>query len=255
MCSWRVEGVWLLCEGGWYECEEMEERGEHRRDSRSNIPEPIKGSLTCEGTSPSFPPRPLMRGLFSRASALSLPRRATLLVPALTMALSAANAQPNVGGKLVRGNEDIMAQKAHGTTQTPVQTNLRWDVQRDTADKICSFNRHYAEYSGYFRNVPQFLDECKKGQEIVYYDSVTGKPLFVAPRGRTMEQFVAESASHGWPSFRDEEVVWENMRVLKDGEAVSVDGTHLGHNLPDFKGNRYCINLVSVAGNPVQSSS
>jgi hypothetical protein len=34
---------------------------------------------------------------------------------------------------------------------------------------------------------------------------------------------------------------------------VSLDGTHLGHNLPDEKGNRYCINLVSVAGNPVLS--
>ena len=34
-------------------------------------------------------------------------------------------------------------------------------------------------------------------------------------------------------------------------EVVSVDGTHLGHNLPDSKGNRYCINLVSVAGSPV----
>jgi peptide methionine sulfoxide reductase MsrB len=28
-------------------------------------------------------------------------------------------------------------------------------------------------------------------------------------------------------------------------------GTHLGHNLPDKSGSRYCINLVSVAGNPV----
>ena len=34
------------------------------------------------------------------------------------------------------------------------------------------------------------------------------------------------------------------------GETVSVDGTHLGHNLPDDAGNRYCINLVSVAGRP-----
>ncbi len=32
---------------------------------------------------------------------------------------------------------------------------------------------------------------------------------------------------------------------------VSLEGTHLGHNLPDSKGNRYCINLVSVAGNPI----
>ena len=74
---------------------------------------------------------------------------------------------------------------------------------------------------------------------MTYYDSVTGKPLFVAPRGRTMDSFLKESRAHGWPSFRDDEVVWENMRCLKNGETVSVDGTHLGHNIPDRKGNRY----------------
>jgi len=105
--------------------------------------------------------------------------------------------------------------------------------------------------------------------------SVTGKPLFVAPIGRTAEDFIAESEVHGWPSFRDQEVVWDNVRVLKGiGETVSLDGTvsslpflrlckllfslpvyidfsllslnastpsslqHLGHNLPDKKGNR-----------------
>ena len=55
------------------------------------------------------------------------------------------------------------------------------------------------------------------------------------------------------------QVMWENVRVIPEGprgqgEAVSVDGTHLGHNLPDHKGNRYCINLVSVAGHPPQES-
>ena len=82
---------------------------------------------------------------------------------------------------------------------------------------------------------------------------MSGKPLFIAPRGRTVQELISESRSHGWPSFRDEEVVWENMRCLPNGESVSVDGTHLGHNLPSSDGrNRYCINLVSVAGNPVQ---
>jgi len=78
--------------------------------------------------------------------------------------------------------------------------------------------------------------------------------LFVAPRGRPMAAFLAESRAHGWPSFRDKEVVWENARIIGDesreGECVSVDGTHLGHNLPDAAGNRYCINLVSIAGRP-----
>ena len=94
-------------------------------------------------------------------------------------------------------------------------------------------------------------------KEITFYDSVTGKPLFIAPRGRTFAEFVAESRTHAWPSLRDDEGVWENMRCLSNGEAVSLEGTHLGHNLPDRKGNRYCINLVSVAGveNPADSGS
>ena len=144
-----------------------------------------------------------------------------------------------------------MSQKAHGTSEAPVQKAPRWNVDRDTADRICNFNRHYAEYAGYWKTT-KFLDEVDRDKPTVYYDSVTGKPLFVAPIGRTMQEFLAESNSHGWPSFRDQEVVWENMRVLKaTGEAVSASGTHLGHNLPDNKGNRYCINLVSVAGLPM----
>ena len=55
--------------------------------------------------------------------------------------------------------------------------------------------------------------------------------------------------------FQDNEVVWENVRALRNGETVSLSGTHLGHNLPDRHGNRYCINLVSIAGLPKESSS
>lgn len=85
-------------------------------------------------------------------------------------------------------------------------------------------------------------------QKTVFRDPVTGKPLFIAPINRSWDDFVVESRRHGWPSFRQQEVVWENVRVLGNGETISVDGTHLGHNLPDSKGARYCINLVSVAG-------
>lgn len=53
--------------------------------------------------------------------------------------------------------------------------------------------------------------------------------MFVAPINRSVDEFIEESKYHGWPSFRDQEVVWENVRVLKSsGETVSVDGTHLG---------------------------
>jgi len=113
-------------------------------------------------------------------------------------------------------------------------------------------SRHYAEYAGYWTST-DFLKSIKESgstDPIDFYDSVTGVKLFTAPVGRSMEAFLKESQKHGWPSFRDEEVNWDHVRVLKDGECVSTTGTHLGHNLPDGTGNRYCINLVSVAGQP-----
>ena len=115
--------------------------------------------------------------------------------------------------------------------------------------------RHYAEHSGYFLRT-KFTSEASKeleaaeAKEVTFYDSNTGKALFHAPVNRTWEEFILESKNHGWPSFRDDETNWENVRCLRNSETVSVDGTHLGHNLPDKKGNRYCINLVSVAGRP-----
>ena len=50
----------------------------------------------------------------------------------------------------VMGGEDIMKQKEHGTTEKPVQEELRWNVDRQTADRIVSFNRHWAERAGYW---------------------------------------------------------------------------------------------------------
>lgn len=56
--------------------------------------------------------------------------------------------------------------------------------------------------------------QVDKSGEITFYDSVTGKPLFIAPRGRTFEDFKKESLSHGWPSFRDEEVSMFTLNIL-----------------------------------------
>jgi len=131
---------------------------------------------------------------------------------------------------------------------------LRWSADWKTADRICCFNRHYAEYAGYWQSTTFGKEQSAASGEITFYDSITGKPLFIAPRGRSFDDFVHESTSHGWPSFRDEELVAENVRVLPNGETVSIDGTHLGHNLPDWR-NRYCINLVSVAGMPPASDT
>jgi hypothetical protein len=153
----------------------------------------------------------------------------------------------------VLAEEEVMSQKAHGTSEKPVVKDLRWKCDFETADRICNFNRHYAEFAGYWQTT-DFLKDVRENyaddKPIDFYDSVTGKLLFTAPKGRTMEEFLLESQSHGWPSFRDEETNWEYVRCLENGECVSTTGTHLGHNLPDSKGNRYCINLVSVAAPP-----
>ena len=104
----------------------------------------------------------------------------------------------DVGGMSKIGKEDIMSPKAHGTTPNPVQAKLRWNTDRGTADRICSFNRHYAESPGYYETT-SYLKEVSRESETVYYDSVTGKPLFVAPRGRSMDDFLKESQAHGRP--------------------------------------------------------
>uniref|UniRef100_A0A7S4ANY9 Uncharacterized protein n=1 Tax=Pseudo-nitzschia australis TaxID=44445 RepID=A0A7S4ANY9_9STRA len=140
------------------------------------------------------------------------------------------------------------------------QQNLRWEVDWDTADRINNFNRHYAEFAGYWEST-SFLSEFKENienesGEVTFYDSGwKGSPLFTAPRDRSWKDFIAESKKHGWPSFRDSEVDWDYARVLPGGEMVSVDGSHLGHNLPDGTGNRYCINLVSIAGSVSSNAS
>jgi len=143
-----------------------------------------------------------------------------------------------------------MAPKAYGTCPLP-PSDLKFNCDPALAGRIACYNRHYAEHSGYaFGPKITFESELTQSKTgtLLFYDSVSNKPLFEAPQGRSISDFLTESEHHGWPSFRDSEVVWENVRVLEDGETVSVDGTHLGHNLPDRKGNRYCINLVCIAG-------
>jgi hypothetical protein len=79
-----------------------------------------------------------------------------------------------------------------------VQANLRWNCDRDVADRICNFNRHYAEHSGYFEKVKEYMKDTSLYETINYYDSNTGKLLFTAPKNRSMEQYLLESKAHGW---------------------------------------------------------
>jgi hypothetical protein len=111
-----------------------------------------------------------------------------------------------VGGKIKYGDESIMSPKSHGTSEKPVQEDLLYGVSNKLADMITNFNRHFAEMGGYFQST-NFEDTIMAANgPVTFYDSVTGKPLFVAPIGRSAKDFIQESEIHGWPSFRDEEV-------------------------------------------------
>jgi hypothetical protein len=147
---------------------------------------------------------------------------------------------------VVMGEPSLMNKKAHGTCQHAF-SSVRWNVDKAVADHICCYVG-FAEYPNYFLDVPEYMQALRSGKEIQFFDLISQKLLFSAPRGRSMEAFLLESETHGWPAFNNEEVNWENVRVLPGGETVSIDGTHLGHLFVEATGNRFCIDLVCISG-------
>ena len=186
---------------------------------------------------------------------------ASLHLLLLAVAPSAASLADKIGNfdpydTLNRFHPAASAQDAaqRGFCQKPVAKELRFDVAPDweMANTICCHNTKYAEPSGYFNTPRIHLFSRFKSEENshTFYDSVCGIPLFTAPVGRSMAEWQAESMEHGWPSFRPAEVVGKNVVQYPNGEVRSACGTHLGHNLPDRNGPRYCIDLVCVSGYP-----
>ena len=47
------------------------------------------------------------------------------------------------------GSESLMSKKEYGTCVSEVQDPLKYGASRDTANRICCKNRHYAEHFGY----------------------------------------------------------------------------------------------------------
>jgi hypothetical protein len=56
------------------------------------------------------------------------------------------------------------------------------------ADKICSFNRHYAEHGGYWEST-SFMSEVDRNVETTYYDSVTGRDLHLFTSQLNLSRF------------------------------------------------------------------
>eukprot|EP00614_Pseudopedinella_elastica_P024296 CAMPEP_0172630430 /NCGR_PEP_ID=MMETSP1068-20121228/173693_1 /TAXON_ID=35684 /ORGANISM="Pseudopedinella elastica, Strain CCMP716" /LENGTH=189 /DNA_ID=CAMNT_0013441275 /DNA_START=51 /DNA_END=621 /DNA_ORIENTATION=+ len=89
---------------------------------------------------------------------------------------------------------------------------------------VCCDNEALAEPSGWWKQNSKLEKQAESAGDdttIKFFDVSCGKLLYEAPIGRSMDEFVRESIEHGWPSFRKEEVVQENVRVLDGGEVVS----------------------------------
>jgi len=123
------------------------------------------------------------------------------------------------------------------------------------ATAVCcdSYFKPFAEPAFFFQrpDVNLFNVIKKEGAKTtIFYDSVCGLPLFQAPVNRTFEEFQAESIKYHWPSFRKDEIIDDNVKILPTGELVSKCGTHLGSNQPDELGDRFCTDLVCLSGHP-----
>ena len=137
------------------------------------------------------------------------------------------------------------------------QQRLRWGASRQEASNVGCWSAIHGghEAQGYWETtgLPRAAERAgARNATITFYDTATSKPLFVAPRNRTMSDFLSESRSLGWLSFRDSELVLENLRALRHtrGQVVSVDGMRLGVNRPDESASRYAVSLVAIAGHP-----
>eukprot|EP00755_Sulcionema_specki_P024840 Sspe_Gene.82002::Locus_53456_Transcript_1_1_Confidence_1.000_Length_1006::g.82002::m.82002/K07305/msrB; peptide-methionine (R)-S-oxide reductase len=151
----------------------------------------------------------------------------------LLLLVAAGDAEVQEPSCRLQGNVDFGMQE--------IAPRLEW---------VCCGNRHYAEPVGLHMHsrINLFHQIEHLPRPVVFYDATCGIPLFAAPVNRTFEEWKMESIAHGWPSFRNDEVLWGNVIRDPDGEVRSRCGAHLGHDIPDEEGSRHCINLICIAG-------
>ena len=114
--------------------------------------------------------------------------------------------------------------------------------------------RNYAEPNGFYKfpDISLFRKVNSSGVTI-FYDVVCGIPLFQAPIDRSFEEWESETKSHGWPSFRTQEMITGNVYVNKSSTSsieyvYSACGTYLGTNEADEVGDRFCMDLSCISG-------
>jgi len=150
--------------------------------------------------------------------------------------------------------------------KAPVQPDLRYSIStrfatyfpnETMAEAVCCDSRmkSLAETQFLFEapDIALFSKLDTTSGVTTFYDSVCGLPVFRAPVNRTQAEFEADTQEHGWPSFRPAEIVSQNIVTDKStGYVTSTCGTHLGSFLPDAQGDRWCIDLSCISGNPTK---
>ena len=97
------------------------------------------------------------------------------------------------------------------------------------AEAICCDARYddFAEPNSLFSDV-NFFAALTDNKGTTFFDSSCGIPLFFVAASR-YETFKSETAEHGWPSFRDVDIINKNnLKVDSTGHVYSSCGTHLG---------------------------
>ena len=176
--------------------------------------------------------------------------------------IGAGNPESIENGTLTGDSRDTCSGKIQQSLKYNVSNRLAVDYLPDgatpkesLATAVCcdSYFKPFAEPAFFFQrpDVNLFNVIKKEGAKTtIFYDSVCGLPLFRAPVNRTFEEFQSESIKYHWPSFRKDEIIDDNVKILPTGELVSKCGTHLGSNQPDELGDRFCTDLVCLSGHP-----
>jgi len=147
----------------------------------------------------------------------------------------------------IKGSYSLLSNR----TDAASSPELRWGVGGKMAEEVRRTNRADVEGAGFWQKfLPALERDSAICNQITFRDSATGKPLFIAPKGRTWGEFIKDCQKKGRLAFRDQEVVKQNVRVIGETSMVSIDGTHLGTNEEDAGGNHYLISISSVAGQP-----
>ena len=82
---------------------------------------------------------------------------------------------------------------------------LRWNVDINLARRICCNNRLGAEQKNSWENNKDFNIWLQSDEPKIFYDSVSNLPVFKIKR--PINEWIEESQKHGWPSFRDNEII------------------------------------------------